>query len=242
MSARIDTLLSKAGLVARRKVAHYLAEHVVLLNGERVETPGTRIPSDASLTIDGKPLAEDKKLYILYHKPVDVVSTVADEFDRPTAVGQVSSQYRIYPVGRLDKDTSGLLLLTNDGQLTYYLTHPRFHVPKHYRVACKGLLTRTAVHRLETGIPLKHGRAAKAKVVVVRPGQDPILELEVVEGRNHLIRRMCKAINLEVISLLRFRVGPLTLDILPGEHRPLRESELTLLMTAAGLTRSVSRE
>jgi 23S rRNA pseudouridine2605 synthase len=167
------------------------------------------------------------------HKPVGVLSTAHDPQGRPTVVELVGGARRLYPVGRLDADTAGLILLTNDGELAHLLTHPRFEVPKSYRVrVAGGAVSEQALRALRGGVSLEDGPTAPARVR--RLGRD-LLEVTIREGRNRQVRRMCEAVGHPVLSLERVRIGDLELGALPrGEHRRLSEAEVGRLLGDRG--------
>ena len=181
--------------------------------------------------VDGRPLAgpEPHVVYAL-HKPVGVLSTASDPHGRPTVVELLGETCRLYPVGRLDADSSGLILLTNDGELAHRLTHPRYEVPKTYRVRVGGgPVGERPLRVLRTGVELDDGPTAPAQVRLVGGGGDE-LELTIREGRNRQVRRMCEAVGHPVLALQRIAFGPLRLgDLQPGAHRCLGEGELRKL-------------
>jgi 23S rRNA pseudouridine2605 synthase len=166
------------------------------------------------------------------NKPAGVVSTAHDTHGRPTVVDLVPAGTRLYPIGRLDADTTGLILLTNDGELANRLTHPRFEVPKTYRAkVARGPVTDAALRALRAGVELDDGRTAPARVRAVRPD---VLELTIHEGRKRQVRRMCDAVGHPVLALRRVRFGPLELgDLAAGRHRRLRRAEVEALRAAS---------
>lgn len=196
-------------------------------------------PRTDRIEIDGQPLRlGDAPLYILLHKPVGVVTTLSDPQERPTVRQLLPDvRVRIFPVGRLDFHSSGLLLLTNDGELALRLTHPRYGVRKTYRVKVKGTPTPEALAQLGAGVPLEEGVTAPADVRIVRGGEDKTwLEITLREGRRREVRRMCAQVGYPVEKLSRIRLGPLTLGKLPpGRHRMLTQREVRRLRYAAGL-------
>jgi 23S rRNA pseudouridine2605 synthase len=171
-------------------------------------------------------------VHYLLNKPVGVVSTVTDPHDRPTVTGMVPASPRVYPVGRLDADTEGLLILTNDGELTHRLTYPSFGVEKEYLAHVRGVPSRGALRQLREGVELHDGITAPAKVTMPSPG---LLRLTIHEGRNRQVRRMCDAVGHPVQRLVRVRIGPLSDPSLePGRWRRLTASEVLDLERAAG--------
>jgi 23S rRNA pseudouridine2605 synthase len=212
----------------------------VRLNGRVVTELGTKAdPRTDQITIDGRPLRlSSERLYILLHKPVGVVTTLFDPEGRPTVRDLLPDvRARIFPVGRLDYHSAGLLLLTNDGELALRLAHPRYGVRKTYRVKVKGKPTAEALEELTRGVPLEEGTTAPAEVRVVRSSDAKTwLEVTLSEGRRREVRRMCEHVGNPVEKLTRVRLGPLNLGTLqPGQHRPLTEREVRQLRHAVGL-------
>ncbi len=196
-------------------------------------------PRTDRITIDGRPLrVADQPLYILLHKPTNVVTTLSDPEGRPT-VRQLLPEVRarVFPVGRLDFHSSGLLLLTNDGELALRLTHPRYGVRKTYRVKVKGTPTAETLAQLAAGVRLDEGKTAPAEVRIERAREGKTwLEITLGEGRRREVRRMCESVGHPVEKLIRVRLGPLTLGKLPpGQHRMLTEREVLELRRTVGL-------
>jgi len=170
-------------------------------------------------------------VYYLLNKPAGVVTTASDTHARPTVVSLVPSEPRVFPVGRLDQDTEGLLLLTNDGELTHRLTHPSYGVEKEYLAEVEGAPTRGALRALRTGVELDDGMTAPAKVSAVEPN---VLRITIHEGRNRQVRRMCEAVGHPVVRLVRTRIGPLAdRTLAPGAWRELTTKEVRALERAA---------
>jgi pseudouridine synthase len=238
---RLHKILSRAGIASRRKAEEMIAAGRVRVNGKTAAHPGARAdPARDRITIDGKPLPSPPGArYVLLHKPRGIVSTLADPQGRPTVRELVPSRPRLVPVGRLDFDSSGLLLMTNDGELTHRLTHPRYRVPKTYRVKVRGVPDTTTLERLCEGVRLADGKAAAAKARLVRTDKkrSAWVELTLHEGRKREVRRMCEALGHPVVELVRVRLGPLSLRGLgrPGAWRPLSEQEIKALRACAGL-------
>lgn len=220
MSTRIDKYIANQGFCSRRKVAEFLEKHSVSISGKRITEPGERFdPATQELKIDGKPFKNPELVYFLVDKPEGFVSTVSDEHKRSTVLDllpkKLVDEYRIYPVGRLDIESTGLVLLTNDGDLAYQLTHPKFHHPKTYHVKIAGRVKSRYIDLMRNGVRLKDGVTSPAKVEKLVTETDfTILEITLYEGRNRQIRRMCKALNLEVIGLHRVAIGKATIDML----------------------------
>ena len=229
---RLQKLLARAGLGSRRTVEDLIAEGRVTINGVVAEL-GNRADADTDrIEVDGAliGLRTDTVWYLL-NKPAGVVTTASDPQGRPTVVELVPDEPRVFPVGRLDTDTEGLLLLTNDGDATHRLTHPSFGVEKEYLAHVEGNPSRGALRRLREGVELEDGMTAPAKASAVSPGT---IRLVIHEGRNRQVRRMCDAIGHPVRRLVRVRIGPLRDQHLgPGEWRPLEPAEIRALERAA---------
>lgn len=230
---RLQKVLAQAGLGSRRACEELIEEGRVTVNGE-VAILGRRVETAADqVAVDGVVIGVAPGLvYYLLNKPRGVVSTAADPQGRPTVVEMVPDDARVYPVGRLDTDTEGLLLLTNDGELTHRLTHPSFGVEKEYLVEVEGEPTRGTLRILREGVALDDGITAPAKVSAVAPS---LLKVVIHEGRNRQVRRMCDAIGHPVERLVRVRIGDLTdRRLTPGEWRELTSDELRGLIETAG--------
>ncbi len=229
---RIQKVLAQAGVGSRRVGDALVAAGRVRVNGE-VARPGRRVDVDHDVvTVDDVPIGVRPGLvYYLLHKPAGVVTTASDPQGRPTVVEAVPAEPRVFPVGRLDVDTEGLLVLTNDGDLTQRLTHPSFGVEKEYVAEVEGAPTRGALRALREGVELDDGVTAPARVSSSSPG---VLRLVIHEGRNRQVRRMCAAVGHPVRRLVRTRIGPLRLSgLAPGEWRPLTVAEVRALERAA---------
>jgi pseudouridine synthase len=236
---RLQKILSQAGVSSRRKAEELIRAGRVRVNGRVVRELGTRaLPSDR-ITIDGRPLAVPETfLYLVLNKPTGVVTTAADPEGRPTVLDLLGKvRQRVFPVGRLDYHSAGLLLLTNDGELALRLTHPRYHVAKTYRVKVRGRPTPHALERLGKGIRFREGPTAPAKVRVLESSERKTwLEITISEGKRRQVRRMCDAVGLPVEKLIRISLGPLKLGRLPpGHFRPLDSEEIHKLRAAVGL-------
>jgi 23S rRNA pseudouridine2605 synthase len=227
---RLAKFLAHAGVASRRSAETLIAAGRVSVDGETVSDPARDVGESNTVALDGRPVtgAELRVVFAL-HKPVGVVSTARDTHGRTTVLDLVpAAGLRLYPVGRLDVDSSGLILLSNDGELANRLTHPRYEVPKAYRAKLAGgAIGEGDLRALREGVRLEDGVTAPARVR--RLAGDEI-ELTIHEGRNRQVRRMCDAIGHPVRSLVRVRFGPLSLgDLQPGAHRRLREAEVERL-------------
>ena len=224
---RLAKYLAHAGVASRRAAEGIIAAGRVTVAGSVVTDPAQDVDEASGVCVDGRPLAgpEPRVAYLL-HKPAGVLSTARDPQGRPTVVGLVGrEELRLYPVGRLDAQTTGVILLTNDGELANRLTHPRFEVPKTYRAKLAGgPIEATALHALRDGVELDDGITAPARVRKLGANE---IELTIHEGRNRQVRRMCEAVGHPVRELVRTRFGPLTLaGLAPGEYRRLTAREL----------------
>jgi 23S rRNA pseudouridine2605 synthase len=230
---RLAKYLAHAGVASRRASEQLIADGRITVDGTIVRDPARDVDDTHDVAFDGEPVkgAEPRVAYAL-HKPAGVVSTASDTHGRRTVVDLVPAERRLYPVGRLDAESTGLILLTNDGDLANRLTHPRYEVPKTYKATLGGAaLTDRALKALREGVQLEDGMTAPARVRRLTPHQ---LELTIHEGRNRQVRRMCEAIRRPVKQLVRIRFGPLELgDLRPGKARRLTSTELTALAAAA---------
>lgn len=232
---RAQKVLARIGIGSRRASEELIAEGRVTVNGEVIEL-GARIGPDDELAVDGVVYTTrpDTVIYLL-NKPAGVVTTASDPQGRPTVIGLVPERPRVHPVGRLDLETEGLLLLTNDGALTHRLTHPSYGIEKEYLAHVRGAPSRAAVRQLREGIELEDGLTAPAKVAVVEP---EVLRITIHEGRNRQIRRMCEAIGHPVQRLVRTRIGPITdARLRPGQSRPLSGDEVLAVQRAVERSR-----
>jgi 23S rRNA pseudouridine2605 synthase len=227
---RLVKYLAHAGVASRRAAEVLIADGRVSVEGRTVTDPAAEVSAHSRVALDGTPLeGPEPRVCFAVNKPVGVLSTARDTHGRPTVLGLVPERgMRLYPVGRLDADSSGLILVTNDGALANRLTHPSFEVPKTYRARLGGGPIREAALRaLRDGVELEDGRTAPAHVRRVDPRE---IELTIREGRNRQVRRMCAAVGHPVLELRRVGFGPLRLGRLaPGGHRRLTEGELQRL-------------
>jgi pseudouridine synthase len=229
---RLNRYLAACGVASRRKAEALIEEGRVTLNGARVTELATFVnPGRDEVAVDGEPVSPPAKTtWILLHKPEGVVTTVLDPQRRPTVLSLVPEKPRVFPVGRLDRDTSGALLLTNDGVLAHQLLHPRYHVEKEYEVVVEGRVEGRALRSLRRGVHLEGETrpTAPAAVRVLSHGPPYTrLRMTLREGRNRQVRRMLEAVGHPVLQLRRVRIGPVLLGDLPvGTWRPLTEEEI----------------
>ena len=237
MIERLQKLIAHSGLTSRRGAEEMISQGRVTVGGIAAHLGQKVDPDTALVEVDGIPLPVAPDLvYYLLNKPVDVISTSDDTHDRPTVVDLVSSEIRVYPVGRLDSDSEGLILLTNDGTLTELVTHPRYGVEKTYLVHVAGTASRSSIKSLREGVELDDGMARPVSVRVVdRLEREALIEIVMGEGRKREVRRMCEAVGLSVVRLVRTAIGPLSdHDLRPGESRRLTIEEVRSLYATAG--------
>ncbi|MGI8419596.1 MAG: pseudouridine synthase [Candidatus Levyibacteriota bacterium] len=231
---RINKYLANLGICSRRDVKQLLHTHTLTVNGERIKEPGTRInPYKDDVKFNGNKIKAPELVYYLINKPKGIISTTADEFGRKNVLSLITTRHRLYPVGRLDKDTTGLLLLTNDGALTNLLTHPKYHVDKVYALTIEGRATKEQLRALRNGVLLEDGITYPAEVKIVKENNmNSLLEMTIHEGRNRQIRRMCETVGVKLLELKRIKFGPINLDIKVWKYRELTKKELNALRKA----------
>jgi 23S rRNA pseudouridine2605 synthase len=235
---RLNKLLADRGVAARRKCDRLIADGQVQVDGEVVREPGARVdPELQKVTVDGRPLPEfEPRVYYALHKPVGVLTTLSDPGGRRTVCDLLPPRGpRMFPVGRLDGDTSGLLLVTSDGALAHRLMHPRYEIPKTYLLSLASPPTPRQLAQLGMGVEFAPGETSRpAQVEVARClGEVTVVSLTLSEGRNRQVRRMCEAVGVELLALERVRVGPIELGEQPaGTLRRLRREEVAALRGA----------
>jgi len=238
---RLNKILAQAGLTSRRGGDRLIVDGHVAVNGVVTQSPATLADPDLdTITVDGRPLppAETKR-YLLLNKPRGYVTTLRDPQGRPVVADLVARDVRLYPVGRLDWDVEGALLLTNDGPLTHRLLHPRYALPRVYEARVEGTVTDDAVPRWRRGATLDDGPARPLAVELTRSGaRESRLRLTFAEGRKHEVKRFCEALGHRVLELRRIAFGPVALGTLrPGESRPLTAKEVSALRLAVATSR-----
>jgi 23S rRNA pseudouridine2605 synthase len=244
MPERLQKILSAAGIASRRAAETYIVEGRVSVNGQTVTELGTKAdPSVDDIRVDGRRIkTTGRRRYILMYKPRGYITTRSDPQKRPTVIDLLAKggvRDYVYPVGRLDYESEGLLLLTSDGDLAARLTHPSHEVEREYHARVRGVPDRHAIDRLARGVVIDGRKTAPAsvkllKVIEGEDGSDSVLSIVLREGRNRQVRKMCEAIAHPVVRLKRVRIGPLTDDhIRPGEFRDLDAEEIAALRRAA---------
>jgi 23S rRNA pseudouridine2605 synthase len=236
---RVHRALARAGVASRRAAERLVEEGRVTVNGAPARV-GQLVADEDRLAVDGRPVhAQEVRTYLL-HKPVGTVSSARDPQGRPTVLAELPDAVRLYPVGRLDLDTTGALLVTNDGDLAHRLMHPSSSVPKVYEALVRGRISADTVRRLRRGVELEDGPTLPARVEVMdrlHPG-GTWLRIEITEGRNRQVKRLCEAVGHRALRLHRARYAGLGLGRLgPGEWRPLSRAELARLGAMVGLER-----
>lgn len=235
---RLQKFLAEAGVASRRKCEELISQGRVEVDGRLVTELGTRIGGGEVIKIDGKEVKrEQRKVYILLNKPVGVISSARDQFSRKTVLDLVDGvNERIYPVGRLDYDTSGLIILTNDGEFANLLMHPRHEQEKVYRALIKGRLDDADIRILETGVAIEDYVTSQAKVKVIRTTpQDTTVEITIHEGRNRQVRKMFEALGHPVLRLKRTGIGTIGVGGLEeGQWRYLSKNEVEALRSGKG--------
>ena len=239
MEERLQKILAAAGIASRREAEKIILAGRVKVNGKLIKELGAKFGPKAFITVDGNPIKNEKKVYYIFYKPRGVVTTMVDPRGRRTVADFLSNlTERVFPVGRLDYNTEGLLLLTNDGELAQNLTHPKNEINKSYRVAVVGIVPQEKLDLLRLGVKLEDGLTAPAIVDLVEYDHEKnlsVFNITIHEGKNRQIRRMCDYIGYPVRQLKRYKIANLTLTSLKkGQYRQLFEEELTALFKAVG--------
>ncbi|MBN8047334.1 MULTISPECIES: pseudouridine synthase [Peptostreptococcaceae] len=233
---RINKYIAYCGIASRRKAEELIIENRVKVNGKIVNELSFQInEAEDKVEVDGKAIGlEEELVYIMLNKPEGYVTTVKDQFDRKSVIDLVKGVgARVYPIGRLDYETSGLLLLTNDGDLTYKLTHPKHEVDKTYVATVKGIPNESEINNFEKGLYIEDYKTAPAKIKIVKKNIEKnyaVCEIKIHEGRNRQVRKMCRAINHPVMNLRRKAMGKIVLkDVEIGQYRYLTNDEVNYL-------------
>ena len=230
---RLQKVIANSGYCSRRKAEDEILKGNVSVNGEIIKEMGYKVNSNDVIIVNGVKLDKSEKVYVLLNKPRGVITSVSDDKERKTVVDLIEIDTRIYPVGRLDYDTTGALLLTNDGELTNLLTHPKNHIPKVYMAKVEGIITGKEIHELEKGVVIDGKRTMPAKVKLRKLDKDKkvsMVELTIFEGRNHQVKKMFLKIGFPVIKLKREKIAFLNVKNLnSGEYRYLNPKEVKQL-------------
>lgn len=232
MSIRVQKYLADAGICSRRKAEQYILEGKVRVNDKVVFELGTKVTEDDEVYFENKKVKiEDKKIYIMLNKPVNYITTVKDQFGRDTVIDLIKDiNYRLVPVGRLDYDTSGLLIMTNDGNLVYKLTHPKHNIDKVYVAKLEGIIKKEEIYKFESGLYIDNYKTSNAKIEVLNlSNNNSNVKITIHEGKNRQIRKMCDAIGHSVLSLKRISIGDINLDVPIGKYRYLTSKEIEYL-------------
>ncbi|QJA05494.1 rRNA pseudouridine synthase [Thermosulfurimonas marina] len=233
---RLDRYLAEAGYGTRRETKRLILKRHVTVNGRLVRDPAYQVGPGEEVRVDGKPVSPPaRKRYFLFYKPAGYVTSTADKL--PTVMEffrEIPRHERLFPVGRLDRDAEGLLLVTDDGELAHRLLHPKYAVPRVYRVRVSGEVSEKALEPLRRGMEIAGERFRPAEVRILERGKgEALLEITLTEGRYHEVKRLLSAVGLKVKHLLRMRFGPLALgNLRPGEYRELTEEEIQRLTTS----------
>ena len=238
---RLQKYLAECGVASRRASEQLIGAGRVTVNGKTAGIGDVVDPAADEVAVDGRSLDRDGKVYIILNKPCGVITSVKDTHDRKTVIDCVMGvRARVFPVGRLDKDVEGALLLTNDGDLAFRLTHPSYQVAKIYLAWVNGVMTPETAVRIEKGVKLEDGKTGPAEVIILNTGaQTTLVRLVLREGRKREIKRMCEAVGHPVRELRRIAVGGIRVKGLrPGEWRYLNDSEINRLHRLTGLKSS----
>lgn len=232
---RLQKYLAHAGVASRRASEELIRQGRVVVNGKVVTDMGIMVVETDSIAVDGMSVTNEPiedKIYIVLNKPVGYVSSARDQFGRPTVVDLVKEfNTRLYPVGRLDYDTSGLIILTNDGDFTYRLTHPKHEVDKVYEALVSGIPSKSEIERFERGLKIEDYITSPARLSLLSvKGHNALIRVTIHEGKNRQVRKMCEAIGHKVLALKRISIGPIALEDLPdGKWRRLTPEEVKSL-------------
>ena len=234
---RLQKFLANQGVCSRRKAEEYILQGLVKVNGVTITELGVKINPDKDKVVfrELKVGKSDKKVYILLNKPIGYVTTTKDQFGRDTVLDLVKVKEKVLPVGRLDMYTSGALILTNDGEFIYKVTHPKFEIEKTYNVTLKGVITKEEIEKLENGVEIEDYTSGKAKVRILKIDKEKDIsriEITIHEGKNREVRKMCAAIGRKVLALHRSKIEGIDVkDLKLGEWRYLRKDEVLSLGT-----------
>ena len=233
---RLQKFLANQGVCSRRKAEEYISQGLVKVNGVTVTELGVKVnPEKDEVVFKGNKVGKsDKKVYILLNKPIGYVTTTEDQFGRDTVLDLVKVKEKVLPVGRLDMYTSGALILTNDGEFIYKVSHPKFEIEKTYNVTLKGVVTKEEIEKLQNGVEIEDYTSGKAKVRILKIDREKDIsriEVTIHEGKNREVRKMCAAIGRKVLALHRSKIEGIDVkDLKLGEWRYLRKGEIEWLL------------
>ena len=233
MNERLQKVIAESGYTSRRKAEDLILQGKVFVNGEKITTLGTKVNKNDEIIVEGTLLKKEPLEYYLLNKPRGIISSVSDEKGRKTVSDLIESECRVYPIGRLDYDTTGLILLTNDGELTNILTHPKSKVPKVYLAKLNKILTMEDYHKIKTGITIE-GRKVYVKNLKIKKTDKTknisYVEITIIEGRNHIVKKLFEKCGYDVTKLTRTHYAFLDLGtLLSGEYRTLTKREIAEL-------------
>ena len=234
---RLQKVIANSGYCSRRKAEELIEAGKVKVNGKTIYELGTKVDSNDTIMINNKSLKKEDKVYYLLNKPRQVITSVSDDKGRKTVVDLIDTKERIYPVGRLDYDTTGALILTNDGELANMLMHPSLNINKVYIAKVKGLIGKKEINKLESGVVIDGFKTSKSIARIKKYDKTTdtsIVELTIHEGKNHQVKKMFEAIGYDVIKLKRERIAFLNVnDLKSGEYRKLNPKEIKKLYNEA---------
>lgn len=239
MEERLQKVMAELGVASRRKCEELILQGKVTVNGQITTELGTKVDKqNAIILVEGIKITNKiKKVYLLLNKPIGYITSAKDQFDRPTVIDLISEiNVRLYPVGRLDFDTEGLLILTNDGDLTFKITHPSHNVTKTYTALVDGRVQEEAIELFEKGVVIEDYKTAPAKLEILKYiNNDTLINITIHEGKNRQIRKMCDAIGHSILRLKRISIGDLKLgDLSTGHYRHLNKEEIEYLYSIGG--------
>ena len=230
---RLQKIIAESGICSRRKAEELIVAGKVFVNGKKVTELGTKASFEDDIKVNGQSLKKEETVVYVFNKPKNVISSTKDEKDRPTVLDYIDEPYRLYPLGRLDFDSSGLLLLTNDGALTQKILHPKYEVEKTYEVTVNKIIDKEKIIKLQNGVKIDNYITAPAKIELKRINENKktsFLIVKIHEGHNREIRKMFETVGMEVIRLNRIKEANIELgNLRPGEYRKLKPIELVKL-------------
>lgn len=231
---RLQKVIASSGITSRSKAEDLIRMGKVKVNGEVIKTLGTKVSGTDVIEVEGTKLNRDiNKVYYILNKPRGVITSVSDDKDRPTVIDYVNTDERIYPVGRLDYDTTGLVILTNDGELTNIITHPKNKIPKTYIAKIEGILDKNNIIELKKGLNIEGRKVDIIDFKIKSKNYDKntsLVEITIIEGRNHIVKKIFEALGHDVIRLTRIKIGFLDIsDLKSGEYRALSIKEVKKL-------------